>query len=173
MALTVSFSVSQYYTSPSVIVWTDTSTGTDVAVTKRRIFLQLADGSYLVPDGTTTAYIETTESTVELDVLTEDKAINITVQWLDNSNTVLYDSDSLDTLFCFPMYAKNYLSGLTTAQTGNSQLVKDGDYWHNKIEMLGWVKSAEDAVTFNADIYGAQYCLDKAATFIDNPVKFF
>jgi hypothetical protein len=170
MALTVSFSVEQNYVSPSVLTLTDTSTGTDVAVVKKRIYLQEADGSYLVPSGTTTTYIETTEATLELDVLSEDKALNITVEWLNVDDDVLYDEDNL---YCFSLYAEQYLYQLTQAQAGNPRLVNDGDYWQRKVELFALVKSAKNATALGADIYATQLCLDKAASYINNQTLFF
>lgn len=170
MPLTVSFSVNQLNTSPSVIVFTDTSTGTDAAVTKKRIYLQLADGSYLVPSGTSTDYIETTEASLNLDVLSEDKAVNVTVQWLDVSDTVLY---TLSGLYCFSLYAKQYLFDLTKAQAANPYLMKDADFWANKVALFGMIESAENAIEIGADIYAAQLLLDKASTYINNEILFY
>lgn len=169
MALTVSFSVQQNYTAASTIVWTDTSTGSDVAVVKKRIFLQLADGTYLVPSGTTTDYVETTDGTVDLDVLSEDKALRITVQWLDVSDEVLYTTNGL---YVFSLYAEEYYFSLTQAQTANPKLVQDGDYYLNKIKLRCAIDEAANAATFN-DIYAAQSALDRAASFINNQTRFF
>ena len=56
MALTVNFSTSQTHGSPGDIIFTDTSTGTEGSVTQRRIYIQAADGEYLVETGTSTQY---------------------------------------------------------------------------------------------------------------------
>lgn len=171
MPLTVSVSISQSVTNPSTISWSDTSTGSDVAVTKKRIFLQRADGTYLVPAGTTTNYIETTASALDLDVLEEDGALSITTQWLNVSSAVLYETDP--SIYCFSLYARQELFNLSKAQAANPKLMGDGEYWLNKVKFFGLVASAENAASVGADIYASQLLLDKAADLIDNEILFF
>mgnify|MGYP000396776706 CR=1 FL=1 len=48
MALSVNFTAQQTPGLPGTILFTDTSTGTDVAVTQRRVYIQTAAGNYLV-----------------------------------------------------------------------------------------------------------------------------
>ena len=77
---------------PTSPTFTDTSVGSDNAIAKRRIYLLLADGTYAVPSGTTTDYSDWAYAnpTITLNVLNQDTATSVTVQWLNSSNTVLY-----------------------------------------------------------------------------------
>jgi hypothetical protein len=50
------FTATQYISVPNLIVITDTSTGTDAAITSRRVYMRKSDGTYLVEEGTTTNY---------------------------------------------------------------------------------------------------------------------
>ena len=98
MAITsYGFSMSQNSGTPNIITATDTTVGTDTTITKRRIYLLQSNGTYLVPSGTTTNYSEwnitntTTRAplTINLDVLTQDTALSITVEWLTAANTLM------------------------------------------------------------------------------------
>ena len=74
--IVANFSASQTPGVPGTILLTDTSTGTDVAVTQRRVYIQTAAGDYLVEEGVTTEYSpwldfpSTTELTLT-DILTK------------------------------------------------------------------------------------------------------
>ena len=89
--LTPNFTASQSSGLPSNILLTDTSTGSDSSIVARRVYLLQADGTYLVPTGTTTQYIlwAYADSTISIDVLSQDTALSITVNWVDtNGDTV-------------------------------------------------------------------------------------
>lgn len=98
----------------ATLTYTDTSTGTDASIASRRIYMQKFDGTYLVPTGTSTDYVVwalSDGSTKTLtSILSQDEALNITVQWLDVSNTVLY---SKTVLYNFSGYAKIFFYQLT------------------------------------------------------------
>lgn len=83
MAFSQSFVCSQVIGDPSRIYFEDTSTGSDIGIVERRIYLQLYDGTYLVPSGTTTDYIvwPLAQTTFSVDILDADKAISIKVDW--------------------------------------------------------------------------------------------
>jgi hypothetical protein len=79
-----SFTALQLYASPNTLRITDTSTGSDANINNRLIYIRKADGTYLVPEGVTTDYIEwrTDEGNViELNILNIDYATEIKVQW--------------------------------------------------------------------------------------------
>lgn len=172
MPLTPSFSTSQTLGNPGVIVITDNATGSDALITARRVYLRLSDGSYLTPDGSATDYIDwpLADTTIELDVLTVDKAIDITVQWLNSSGVAIYTKT---TLCLFTQYAKQFLYDLTQGQTGNPVLVNDGRYWEKKSELFTEIDSAENAVEMANDLFGAQACLNRAQQIIDNAEYYF
>ncbi len=84
MALVNSFSQSQPVGAPSIITLTDTSTGSDSSITERRVYLRKSDGLFLVPPGTETDYIvwDYADATIDIDVLSKDRALLITVEWI-------------------------------------------------------------------------------------------
>jgi len=97
MALSAAFTATQLLGLPETIVVTDTSTGSDGAITSRRVYITDAYNNYIVPEGTTTDYVDwaLANSSINIECLTKDMAVDITVQWLDGSNNVLYDSNAL------------------------------------------------------------------------------
>lgn len=164
MPLTVNFTAEIIPGAPGDILFTDTSTGTDVAVTQRRIYIQAADGDYLVEDGTTTeyevwsGYPGTTTITLE-DILDKDYATRVVVQWLDVSNTVLYDKTIY---YGFTGYNEDFDYELTQSVSGNPMLMNDNNWWGNKTLLRNYIDSGNNAVSRNSDIVAAQQCYDLA-----------
>lgn len=172
MALTPSFSVAQG-SNPQEFTLTDTSTGSDGAVVDRRIYIQLADGSYLVPTGTTTDYIPfplSDGASITISVLTVDYAVSITVQWLDVSNAVLY---TLSQSYCFTGNDEEFMYGLVQYMAANPQVLQNTNFIGNCFELNMYVDYAVKAVTEGNDINGAQYLLDLAQAMINNQSMFF
>lgn len=164
MALDVNFTAEQTPGAPGDILFTDTSTGSDVAVTQRRIYIQTDEGDYLVEDGTTTEYEVwsgfpgTTTITLE-DILDKDYACRVVVQWLNVSNVVLYDK----TLYYgFTCYNEDFDYELTQSVAGNPKLMSDNNWWPNKSLLRNYIDSGNNAVSRNSDISAAQQCYDLA-----------
>lgn len=171
MALSPSFSVSQPLDDPSVLTLEDTSTGVDAGITTRRVYLQKADGTYLVPDDTETDYIEWpySDGSIEIDVLDKDYALNITVQWL-TGDTVTYTSTDLAV---FTLYSNLFFYELTQHQTGNPNIIRDTTYYGNKMKLRCSIDEAENATQYGVDIYSAQAALSRAKYMMDNQDKYF
>jgi len=171
MAISPSFTASQNSGTPSIITLTDTSTGTDVAITQRRVYLLQSNGQYLVPTGTTTDYIEwdIVDSTISLDVLVQDTALSITVQWLSVTNTVI---ESVTTSFAFTAYNETFYYGLTESQVANANLTASTNWYQTKMILRVELDSAYQAITFASDIFSAQAALNRA-TFISTNQSFF
>lgn len=178
MALSPNFSASQNYGTPNIITLTDTSTGSDVTITKRRIYLLQSNGEYLVPNGTATEYIEwnmTNTTTREplnkdLNVLTQDTALTITVQWLTSSNTIVV---SKTTSFAFTAYNETFYYGLTESQVANSNLTASTNWYQNKMILRVELDSATQAISFASDIFSAQAALNRATYISTNSSYFF
>ena len=162
------FTATQYISVPNLIVFDDTSTGTDAAITSRRVYMQKSDGTYLVQEGTTTNYeiwSLASGNTISFDVLDKDYALNITVEWRDNTNT-LY---SKTVTYCFSTYAKIYNTKLSKAQISTPERL-DGDNWlSTKFALNTYIRAADDAISLGAGIAIAQLSLNKAKYIIDNP----
>lgn len=84
MAITVSFTTEQTIGEPQNITINDTSTGTDGTAVSRRIYLVDNLGNYITENGSSTSVAYTTwplaqGSSITLDVLEQDMALNITL----------------------------------------------------------------------------------------------
>ena len=172
MPLVQSFSVSQTLGAESVLTIEDTSTGSDATITSRRVYLTKADGSYLTPDGTSTDYVEwdINDTTIDIDCLDKDYALQIVVHWLNATPSVVYSASELTLL---TLYAKQFLYELTQRQAGNPVLVNDGDYFANKSELQTELDSAIQAVELASDQLGAQMCMDRATDIRTNATYLF
>ena len=155
--LTPNFTASQNSGTPSVITLTDSSTGSDVAITQRRAYLLQANGEYLVPTGTSTYYIQWAyaNSSIDIDVLSVDTALSITVQWLNVSNTVLYTKTIA---FNFTAYNETFYYGLTQDLVANPSLYAAKEWYYNKMLLRVYIDSADQAISFASDIFSAQEC---------------
>ena len=173
MPLVPNFTGSQNSGTPQTTTFTDTSTGADAAITKRRIFLLQSDGTYLTGDGTVN-YDEwaLADTTISLDVLTQDTALSVTVQWLDVSNTVLYTKTIA---FGFDAFGQNFFYGLSDGQVPitNPSITLSTNYYQNKVQFFCYLTSASQAITYASDIYKAQICYDADQFMITNSNDFF
>lgn len=172
MALTPSFTASQNSGTPNIITLTDTSTGSDVTITKRRVFLLQSNGQYLTPTGTTTNYIDWSlaDISINLDVLTQDTALSVTVQWLTASNVVVVNKT---TSFAFTAYNETFYYGLTEDQVANTSLTSSNDWYQNKMILRVELDSATQAISFASDIFSAQAALNRATYISTNSNYFF
>lgn len=171
MPLSPNFTASQNSGTPNLIFLTDTSTGSDVTITKRRIYLLQSDGTYLVPAGTATNYIEwaLVDVTTSLNVLIQDTALSITVQWLSAANVVVANKT---TSFAFTAYNETFYYGLTESQVANANLTASTNWYQTKMILRVELDSAYQAISFASDIFSAQAALNRA-TFISTNQSYF
>lgn len=164
MALSVEFSTDQIPGSPADIIFNDETTGTDVTITQRRIYIQLPDGSFLVPAGIATGYNAWPNYPADMtmtieDVLPEDSACRVTVQWLTAGNSVVYDKTEFIGFNCFN---EDFDYQLTQNVASNQQLMNDNNFWANKNRLQTFIDSGDEAILRASDINAAQQCYDLA-----------
>jgi len=171
MPLSPNFTASQNSGTPNLIFLTDTSTGSDVTITKRRVYLLQSNGTYLVPTGTTTDYIDwaLVDTTISLNVLIQDTALSITVQWLTAANVVVANKT---TSFAFTAYNETFYYGLTESQVANANLTASTNWYQTKMILRVELDSAYQAISFASDIFSAQAALNRA-TFISTNQSYF
>jgi len=172
MPLVPNFTASQTSGTPSVITLTDTSTGSDVTIASRRVYLLQSNGTFLVPAGTTTDYIvwDLVDTSINLDVLSQDTALSITVQWMSGIQTVV---TSKTISFAFTAYNETFYYGLTESQVANANLTASSWWYQNKLILKVEIDSAIQAITFASDIYSAQAALNRATYISTNSSIFF
>ncbi len=174
MPLTVALSIAQNNGLPNTIVVTDSSTGSDPTITTRRLYLYIADNSTLVPDGTTTPYIEwpIAEGPLTLNVLERDYAVMIVGQWLAGA-VVTY---TYTNYYQFNANTLTFLFGLSTSQSAqmfNPNLLTSTNFFLNKAKVWAFTKDAANAINFGNDLTKAQLALDMAYGYIINEDKYF
>lgn len=160
MALTPNFSASQPSGEPSVVTLTDTSTGSDVSITERRVYLQNSDGDYVVPSGVSTDYVvwPLADTSIDIDCLSQDSALSITVNWVDSGGATV----ETKTILCgFTEYNEEFYYQLTQGQVG-SNIQFDTTYYQNKLQLRVLIDSGNQAISLGDDIYSAQECYDQA-----------
>jgi hypothetical protein len=125
----------------------------------------------LVPTGTTTNYIEwaLVDVTTSLNVLIQDTALSITVQWLTASNVVVANKT---TSFAFTAYNETFYYGLTESQVANANLTASTNWYQTKMILRVELDSAYQAISFASDIFSAQAALNRA-TFISTNQSYF
>ena len=172
MPITPAFTASQTGLSPSVVTLTDTSTGSDVNITQRRVYFETATGSFLVPSGTSTSYAAWSyaDSSASFDILPTDYALAVLVQWLDVNDEVLY---SLTQLYCFPQNNKNFFYYLFQQQALSPWVIQDTPYYWNLGTYWSNIIGAIQAVEIGADIANSQNCLNRATLMMQNETSFF
>lgn len=167
------FESSQDAGNITTATFTDTSSGL-IGVTGRLLYLRKADGTYLVPEGTTTDYIfwPASDNFIDVDgVLDKDYSLEVTVIWYVGS-TAQYSATSL-TAGIFRAYSELFLRKLTQALAANRLLITNQNYWENKIKLRTLVDDAIQGVALVNDQTIAQWCLDEAKKLTDNPQIFF
>jgi hypothetical protein len=174
MPITPNFGISQSASNTATITVSDSSSGSDVAISSRKIFIQLANGNYLGEDGevaTATAinwsYADTSKT---ISVLPRSEAPAVTVQWLNSGGTVLY---SKTIKYCLNLADYMFLLGLTMQQVANNSITQDKDWYANKMQMIVNANDAENAIEYANDITLAQNALDRNYFLIQNESKFF
>lgn len=172
MPLTPNFTVTQIPGSPSVVSIADTSTGSDVSITQRRVYLAKYDGSFLVPSGTSTDYIQwvLADTSIDIDALNKDYALIITVEWLNVSNVVVVSKSSL---YGLTGYGEDFDYSMTQMLAVNPNNVNDNNFFDNKLLLRNYLDSGDNAISRASDQYSAQLCYDKATDLrIDSPYFF-
>lgn len=167
------FSTSQTTGEPSVITVTSVTSGVDATITQRRVYISDFTGAFLVPDGVTTEYNEwdINDASVDIDCLEKDMAVRITVQWLNVSNAVVYDStqDAIG----FKLYNETFDYGLTRNMAANYVLSNDSNFMGNKTKLRNYIDSGDNAIEEAADLYNAQLCYNKATELRLSRKSFF
>lgn len=174
MALIPSFTVSQPAGTPDTIRITDTSvpiSGGDPSVTGRLVYLLKSDGTYLVPAGTTTNYVEweLQDSFIDIVCLDKDYALNITVEWVRVSNTPLSSTN----IYGLTAYNEDFDYTLSSLLASNPLLVNDNSFESNKTKLRLYIDSGNQAIALASDITSAQLCYDKGTELRINSQYFF
>lgn len=160
MAISPSFSVSQSGVTPQSFTVRDTSTGDYDTITARRLYVSDAFGNYLTGNGTINYNAwALADTSITLDVLTEDLAVNILVEWIDSGGTVV---DSLNNNYPLPEYNKQFAYELIQDQAQEPSIYQDTNYKANLAIFWVNIVAGVNAVTYGNDIAAGQACFSRA-----------
>lgn len=171
--LTPNFTCTQTLGVPGSINFVDLSTGSDILVVSRRIYILTANGSYLVESGNPLTYSlwpVPLSTGITLAVLTQDTAPSIRVDYMNAGGAILY---SKTIPFSFTLNTEQFYYTLTQTQTSSPSITQDTNYYNNKMILRVNIDSANQAISFAGDIYSAQAALDRATYMINNENDFF
>lgn len=156
------FTTGQTSGEPSVITVTSVTSGTDVTITQRRVYISDDTGAFIVPENTSTEYVEwdINDASIDIDCLEVDMAVRMTVQWLNSSDVVVYDSTQ--NAIGFTLYNETFDYGLTRNMAANYVLSNDNNFMTNKSKLRTYIDSGNNAIELAEDLYNAQLCYNKA-----------
>ena len=175
MPISPNFASSQSVGQPSIIILTDISTGSDVSVVARRVYITNASGATVLPAGNTLGYVNwpvvaLTGDTIQIDALTEDMALNIIVNWVTAGGVTVVTK----TILCgFTLYNESYYYTLTQQQAADPEIKQDSNYYENKMKLRVEIDSGNQAIQLANDISGAQNCYNRASYLVANADLFF
>jgi len=171
---TVSISATQSIAYTNLVTLIDTSDGTDVSITQRRVFFRTSTNTYLT-DGqgisTTSAYVTWSyaDASQVFDILTESTSLEITVQWLAGS-TVIY---TYTNTFIFDLQDYVFALGILASQTSSPGVLQDTNYYNSFLQFIVNLFNAESAITVGSDLYSSQNALNRNQVMITNENMFF
>jgi hypothetical protein len=177
MSYAASFTASQLSSDPSYITLVDSGSGTDNTIVSRNIYIQLANGNYLLEGATETAirtaivwgsFPTTTSKTIS--VLTQATSPSITVDWITAGGAVV---TSVTDTFCFDFQDYIFALGLTMNQVANNNITQDLNWYGNKMQLIVNANDAENAVAYADNITLSQNSLDRNQYLINNANLFF
>jgi len=173
MSYSPSFSAAQSAAAPATVVFTDDSTGADAAIVGRRIYVTDNQGNAVVPSGTSTSYIDWPLADNPLTVanlLPNDLACNVDVQWLDVSDGVLYE---LDEDYPFVENNKQFYFYLLQQLALYPSTLQDTNYLSNLEQYWAFITGGINAISIGNDISNSQNLINMATEMLQNETKYF
>lgn len=168
MAFVPSFTITPSILASSFVI-ADTSTGGSSGATTRQVLLYQSNGQLLVP-AINFPIVSGAGDAITINVLTQDIALNVVVQYLNSGGSVIYSSNLI---WAFVQYTMLFLYQLTESQSSNPNITQDTNYYNNKMALFTEVQSALNAINVGQDLAGAQGCINRALNFTQNQNLFF
>lgn len=173
MSFIPSFAVAQLQSNLSIFRATDTSVGSDGAITGRKVYITNAANNYLVPVGNASPVFvawSIGDISVDINVLTRDLALTIKTDWLDVSGNVLY---TVTNEYNFDARNRQFFYYLAQQQTGYPPIVQNTNYFRNAGVFYTNLEGAKYAILFEGSLVNAQPGLDRATLMAQQQSKYF
>jgi len=152
MPLVPSFSVTPLGNGSSFVV-TDTSTGSDGAITDRQILIYTASNALLVP---AIDFPLSAGNSITISPLTTDIAVAIVLNWNNSSGAAIY---TYNLIFAFVQFGLLFLQSLTQTQISNPNIVNDQNWISQKLGIFLEIQSALNAINVGQSVAAAQSCI--------------
>lgn len=154
---------------PSQLVLTDTSTGSDGAITDRRVLIFNSAGNQIA--GSPFDW-PIANASITLSPLVADLALNIQVDWNNSGGTPLYTKSQL---FCAEEFALQFEYSLIQqlAATTNLNILNDFPFFTNMSNLRVFIDCASLAISTGADIFSSQFCISLYQRYLQNPNLYF
>jgi len=174
MPLSADFSSTESLTTLSNVRFLDISTGTDLGLTERRIYVRLANGNWLLENGvqsSTEAYTTWAIADLSLTVslLTQSTSASVRVDWMTGS-TVTYTKTHAQE---WNLYDYVFGFGLLQNQTASPSIISDVNYYSNFFQFITNIWNSQNAIFAADDIYSSQGALNVNQNFINNANMYF
>lgn len=176
MPFTGNFSIVQNTNLTSLTITDISSGGTDSNITFRHIFLYKADGTTLVPAGTTTDYINFpivsgAGDSIILNVLQKDYSLSALIVW--NSTSPIMGATYQKTIvFTSTGNLNKSLYGLIQSVSAQYSILNDTNYFENLSKLQVNIDCAVQANVY-ADQFSAQSGIDRAYALLNNQTSNF
>lgn len=167
MALIPSISI-QATGDPSQVIVSDTSTGSDGAITDRKINVYQANNALL--GASPYDFPLSAGSSIIINPLDKDYALTIAVTWTNSVGGVLYTATAIG---AFVQYALLFLQQLTQTQEANPNIISDQNFMGNKFALFTEVQSASNAITNGQSVFSAQSCITRYQKLLTNSTYYF
>lgn len=169
MPLSPSFTISNNSgLSQNTFSITDTSTGSDGAVTKF-VVLVYDDANNQIP-GSPVTLPYSANATYNISILTQDLAVNVVVQWQNVGGTVLYTTSLI---FVFTGYLEWFDYGLIQQIAANDSLIVDRNFKSDMYDLRLWIDNANQAINVGTSIFNAEAMILLAQQMVNNPNLYF
>jgi hypothetical protein len=110
------------------------------------------------------------DSTISLSVLDKDYALAVTVNWLSDTNAVLYTQTILT---YFSMYNDEFDYSLTSLEASDPMYIASTNWYNYRIKYRVEIDNAEQAISLASSIGNAQASLDRATYIMENQSLYF
>lgn len=168
MSFVASFSITPT-ASASTFILEDTSVGSDAGLTGRTIYLYQSSGQLLV------AAIPWAigNATISLDVLEQDYALNVKVDWASSSPLAPPSTYTYSLIYAFVKYGQQFVYSLTQQQESNPSIVQDTNFYGNKLIVICLILSAQNAIDIGESLFSAQNCIALYQNYLVNSNYYF
>lgn len=168
MAFNCNFTIS-VSSDPSAIILVDTSVGSDPNLTGRTIYLYKSDGTLLVP----AIPWAIANSTITINPLSQDYALNIVVVWASSSPLVPPSTYTASQIYAFVGYGQQYSNTLLEFLATNQQMVNDQGWYLNFMTLLLEIQNAQNAINIGQNLGNAQAAITRYQKLLTNANFYF